>query len=440
MELGKHLGKGLWGLADKALPVVYGVGYVLLVIRVLPEEEFGNFVLVQELFLIITGLGTSFALWPLLKFAAEERPDYRSIISGALWLNLGFLVAASGVVIVVRTPFSALLNSPGLEPLILYLPALLAASFVRNFTLILLQTRFKIQEVFWTDAAHFLGAPVLVLVYSWMGVFNSALDLVIINIISLLVSSVIGLLVSRSLIHLTLIPKADDLRALWDYGKYSLGSIVSYLFYSKADSFILSAFTGPVHVGVYNSVKVFIRLYDMVAQVVQMFVLPATSRLASRGEFTTLKAFVEKSIAFTTVGTLPILVMFLFLATPLVSIYGGKYDDAIPMLQVFASLTFLVPLIAVGSNVLMGLGQTRDTFVLGIQNLLASIACYLVLIPLLGGLGASLGYVMSSIYFAWITGRRMNKHVPVTFREVARRGDDIKTFLVSRISRYRVFE
>ena len=72
MEFRKHLRTGIWGLAGKALPVVYGLGFVLLVIRVLPEEEFGNYVLLQEIFLILTGLATAIALQPLLKFASEE--------------------------------------------------------------------------------------------------------------------------------------------------------------------------------------------------------------------------------------------------------------------------------------------------------------------------------------------------------------------------------
>ena len=71
MELGRYLGKGIWGLADKVLPVFYGVAFVVLVIRVLPEREFGNFILIQEIFLIISGLAQGFALQPLLKFAAE---------------------------------------------------------------------------------------------------------------------------------------------------------------------------------------------------------------------------------------------------------------------------------------------------------------------------------------------------------------------------------
>ena len=75
MRVSDHLEKGIWGIAGKCLPVIYGVAYVVLVIRVLSPSEFGNFTLIQELFLLISGLATAFALQPMLKFAAEERTD-----------------------------------------------------------------------------------------------------------------------------------------------------------------------------------------------------------------------------------------------------------------------------------------------------------------------------------------------------------------------------
>src|SRR5512136_2326119 len=91
MEFRKYLRQGIWGLADKALPVVYGIGYVLLVIRVLPEEEFGLFVLVQEIFLIISGLATAFALQPLLKFGSEDRTEQAGLQTSAGMLHALFL-------------------------------------------------------------------------------------------------------------------------------------------------------------------------------------------------------------------------------------------------------------------------------------------------------------------------------------------------------------
>lgn len=434
MELGKHLGKGLWGLADKALPVVYGVAYVVLVIRVLPEEEFGNFVLVQEIFLIVTGLATAFALQPLLKFAAEERADQSSVLGSAFLLNVAFIGVASVLVVGISDPLSRLLNSPALAPLMLYLPAMFAASFFRNYTLMLLQSRFLIKEVFVVDMLHFIGAPVLIYAYSKMHLFDSALDLIIINIISLSASSLAGLWLCRTMLRMRLKPDREWMSKVWDYGKYTLGGLVSYMVYTKADSFILSAFSGPVQVAVYNSVKVFTRVYDMAAQVLQMFVLPATSRLASKGDHASLKIFVEKALNFSTIGMVPVFVLFLVLASPLVNIvYQGRYLEAIPMLQIFAGLALVIPVAAIGSNVLLGLGHARVGFLLGVGLLVTAVITYFIFIPWLGPLGATIAYVLSSVALAWMTVVQMDKHVPVRLSEILVRTKDIREFIRNKL-------
>jgi lipopolysaccharide exporter len=434
MEFGKYLAKGIWGLADKSLPVVYGIGYVWLVIRVLPEEEFGNFVLVQEVFLVISGLATAFALQPLLKFSSEENARLEGIVSASLILNALFVAVASLVVAGCSRPAGRLLNSPSLAPLMLYVPAMLAASFFRNFTLTLLQAQFRVQEVFWTDTVHFVGAPVLVWGMSRLHMFDSALDLVIINLISLSASSLVGLWFARKLMHVRALPPMSAVRQLWDYGKYSFGGVVSSLFSTKADSFILSAFTGPVQVAVYNSAKVFVRLYEMSAQVVQMFVLPAASRLSSQGSFVALKAMTEKSILFLTLGLLPVTVLFLAFPEVLVRVlYAGRYAGAEPILRIFSFLTFVVPLASIGSNVLMGLGEARLSFVLGLQILAASLAAFLVCIPPWGAIGAGTGYLLASIITSILTVRLLVRHVPLTAAAVVSRTKDIHAFIRSKL-------
>jgi O-antigen/teichoic acid export membrane protein len=335
MELGKHLGKALWGAADKALPVAYGVAYVLLVIRVLPEGEFGNFVLVQEIFLIISGLATAFALQPMLKYASEKSGHDPATVGAGLILHGVIVAVCSLLIVVVREPLAVLLRSPTLAPLLLYIPLMLAASFVRNFTLVLLQSHFRFQGIFWTDAVHFLGSPVLTWVASRMHLFDSAHDLIIINIISLSASSLAGLLVSGRAFRFTLAPGRPTVRRMYEYGRYSLGGITSYLVYSKADTFILAAFAGTGAVAVYNSAKVFTRIFEMMSQVIQMFVLPATSRLSAASDYGRLQAVVEKAICFATLALIPVLLGFVLFAPPLVSLlYGGTYADAAPLLQI----------------------------------------------------------------------------------------------------------
>jgi O-antigen/teichoic acid export membrane protein len=437
MELGKHLGKGVWGLAGKALPVVYGLGYVLLVIRVLPEEEFGTFVLLQELFLVFTGLATAVALQPLVKFVSEHEADTRNVISASFLMHLGFLAGTAVLTVAAAAPLARLLNSRLFEPLAPFLALMLAASVVRNFALALLQAQLRLRDVFIVDALHFLGAPFLVWVLSRLHLFDTALDLVLINILSLSLSSLAGWVLIRKDIRFTLTAPRSEFGRLWVYGKYTLGGIVSTLIYTRFDSFILAGFSGPLAVAVYSAAKVFARIYEMTLQVVQMFVLPVASRLSSRGDTAALRSVTEKAITFTTVGMLP--VFLLFLAAPdllLGVLYAGRYTEAVPILRVFSLLALLVPLFAVGQNVLLGTGDARRNFVLGAQMLGVCLLGYLVLIPPWGGLGAAVAYVVATAVVTITTTAYLRRIVPVTPASLTARLSDIRGFLQSLPARF----
>jgi O-antigen/teichoic acid export membrane protein len=139
---------------------------------------------------------------------------------------------------------------------------------------------------------------------------------------------------------------------------------------------------------------------------------------------------VEKSLLFGTVAMIPVFLIFFFLAEPLVlAVYQGRYLAGIPQLQLFALMAFFIPALAVATSTLLGLGEARIGFVLGIQTLAAAVILYLVLIPLLGITGATLGYILSSIALCWLAMRQLRRFVPFTAGEVLRRWRDIDAYL-----------
>ena len=81
MQFGKHIGKGIWAFDDKALPAIYALGFIFLVVRTLPEQEYGSFAIIQSIFLIVSSLGYALALQPLTKFAAETDDNGAYIVA-----------------------------------------------------------------------------------------------------------------------------------------------------------------------------------------------------------------------------------------------------------------------------------------------------------------------------------------------------------------------
>jgi O-antigen/teichoic acid export membrane protein len=137
---------------------------------------------------------------------------------------------------------------------------------------------------------------------------------------------------------------------------------------------------------------------------------------------------------FGTVSMLPVFILFLLGPTLLINLlYTGRYTEAVPILQVFSLLSFVVPFIAVGSNTLLGLGKVKPSFVVGLQVLTASLVCYFAFIPWLGALGAAWGYVAASYATGWLTWIALNRFVPITATNVLQRANDIRVFLRSRL-------
>src|SRR5438045_379386 len=94
MEFGKHFGKGVWAFSDKALPAIYGIGFIFLVVRVLPEQEFGAYGVVWATFTFVTSLGYSLAFQPFVKFAAE-REDAGTYVIASLTIGIVYFAVAS---------------------------------------------------------------------------------------------------------------------------------------------------------------------------------------------------------------------------------------------------------------------------------------------------------------------------------------------------------
>ena len=370
----------------------------------------------------------------MLKFASEETGDAAGIIGAGMLINIAFVVDLlhrRRCVTGTDGDRAALARACPVAPVS---SRHAVASLIRNVALILLQTRFGIARIFWVDAVHFLGAPLLVWIYSRMHLFDTAEDLIMINILSLSASSLLGLVLTWPLFRWRLTPTGEEMHRMWEYGKYSLGGNASYLVYSRADTFILSAFTGPAQVAVYNSAKIFTRIFDMATQIIQMFMLPGASLLASRGERSTLKVVVEKSTMFATVGMIPVMAGMILFAGPMISIiYGGRYPEAVLILQIFALMSVAVPAFAIGSN--RAHGTRRGTRKLCARSTAAGgiPGHYLITIPWLGAIGAAIGVVLASYIMGWIALARVQTFVPFTVREVLARHQDIRIFLVNRI-------
>lgn len=436
MEFGKHIGKGVWAFADKALPAIYGVGFIFLVIRVLPEKEYGAFVIIQTIFTIVNALGYSLAHQPLTKFAAESE-DNGSFVAVSLVLSLFYVVLTSALVLIFKGVLSALLDPSdqgNLLSLVKYLPLLFFVSTYRSFAISLLQASYQIQKIFWIDSLYFIGTLLLVYLFQQSSGFHTASDLVLIVIIAQGLSSSLAVLLTKEHMSVRLTVQRDSFIKLWNYGKYTFGGNSLYTIFSQTDVFFVSVFTGVLGVAVYNASKIFTRLFDMVAQVLQMFLVPFSSKAQAKNDNEALRVTAEKAICFSTVFSFPLVFIMLFYPEMILDIlYKGKYTHGASILRVFGFLGLTVPWSAVASSYIVGLGEVKKSFYIGVELVFISVILYSLLTPPLGAVGTTIGYVTAMSIITLVMVRFMKSLVPITLVKVIGRTKDIWIFFQNKL-------
>ncbi len=432
MEFGKHIGKGLWGFADKSLVVIYVLGFIFLVIRVIPEHEYGYFVIVQAIFILITALSTSFALQPLIKFAAETE-TYGSIATSSFLLHFGFLLFASVCVVLIRQPLATLLdasNSLYLANLFLFIPLLIFASFIKSFLISLLQTRFRIAQIFWIDSVFFLGSLLLFYIAKNFSMLHTARDVIYITATTHFLSTLAAVLLTKKIIKFEKIIDCGTFTKVFQFGKYSLASSLSFSLYAQMDIFLLSYFGGVTQVAIYSAAKIFTRIFDVFNQVIQLFVVPASSKLNARNDTTSLQVLIEKSIWFSTLTLVPLLLLLLFGAEFLINIfYKGRYSEATLPLKIFGILALIIPWFSVLPSVLVGIGKVKEGLYLSWFFIVVSLILFSIFIPIFGAVGAAMSTIIASVILSICSAFVVNKFIKIRLQQLFSRTTDIKEFL-----------
>lgn len=437
VEFGKHIGKGIWGFADKGLPALYGLGFVFLVIRILPEMEYGAFAIVQAIFLLATALGTALALQPLTKFAAET-DDHGPYIVASLLLSVAYYIVVSVLLLICKDALVLILDPGGhanLGRLMNYIPVLFAVALYRAFAISLLQASYRVQKIFWIDAVYFLGTILLIYIAGRLHRFSTAEDTLLLSVFALAASSLLAFFLTYGSIVGKLRVEREAFSKIWHFGKYTFGGNAMYAIFSQLDIIFVSSLAGVLAVAVYNAVRILTRLFDIFSQVIQMFLIPFSSRAYAQHETEKLTIAAEKTICFSTIILLPVFAVMLLFPEPLLHIlYKGKYDAGAPILRVFGFLALIIPWNAVVTSYLTGIGRVKEGFYAGVVLVAIALPVYALLTPKLSGLGTSLGLVVALLIVTLILVRYLRRIVPLEPLNVLRRSVDAWSFVKTQLS------
>lgn len=432
MQLARHLDKGLWAIADKALFVIYGIAFMVLVIRVLPREELGVFVLVQNIFLILSHLSVCLGLSPMVKYMYEVE-NRGELIAAAVYLQLVFVIVAVALLWMLREALGQLLHSAAFAGLFYFVPLLFVAAFGKLLAVEVMRSFFRVRDVFWSDLTYFSVNLGLIVYLTHAGRFNSAADQLFIIAASFALSSLVSLALCRSLLQWSWRPQRALVWRLFHFGKFLFGSGVNGQIYERTDVFLISAFVGPANVAVYYSAKVFLRVFDMYRQAVGLLALPVFARLQAESRRRDICIAYEKGVFFSQVVLFGVMVI-LFVGAPAFYdlFYRDRYAGGENFLRGLSLSGLFLAWFVLSDSVLASIGRPDKSFRVRVLATLLNVALNLWLISRFGSYGAVVATVLATAFLAVLMTAQAKAEINFSWRGIWQRHRDVANFVRTR--------
>lgn len=340
--------KHFLSLAGNGSMAVLAMLTVAILFRNLSLVQMGSWVFFQTIFTLIDGFRSGFLQTALIKFYSGVAHAKAKIILGATWyiaviLTLLFL----GINLILYVVLSLLNDAnPDFQTAVKWFGITFLMSLPYNVSTWILQADQRFDRLLLLRLINqiLLILFVLALIYTENLNLNSVL---IANLIALSMTSLFTILKKWSGIQYWFSRTKENVKELFHFGKYSVGSMVSSYLLRSSDNFIIMFFLGPAAVAMYS---IPLRLMEIIEIPLRSFMataMPAMSNAFNQNKLKDLTHIMNKYMGLLTFGLLPVSIIAVLLAHLAVSLIGGeKYitTDAVFTYQILMSFTILYPL------------------------------------------------------------------------------------------------
>lgn len=395
-ERKKWIKAGSYSLLGYAAQLGLAFVSFIVLVRLLPEYDFGVWVL----FLTLTSfaeMGRSGLLQhAIIKFCLEEETAYGTILSTGLVVNTGCTVVLSGLLIVLAGPLSRWWSAPELTELIWwYLPWALIHGTAR-FLDFPHMVHHDFKGIFWSKAVNgFVFLLVILLCWYWgeVSLYWLAVGQVAAGIPSLLVF----LLYRRDYLRWGRFSRRWA-EQLVQFGKYVLGTNISSMLFNKMDLMMVGFFLNPAAVAVYNVATRITNYLEVPMSGIAQVIYPKIALANSEGSYAEVGALYEKSVGVIFALVLPMVVLVLVMSEWIVVLVAGKaYASAAPLLDILVLAVMIKPWGRLFGITLDAIGKPHWNFLLLAISLVVNVTLNALFISWWGLPGAAVAALVTMI-------------------------------------------
>ncbi len=430
VKLSSHIGSGAWAMVDKSLPMFYGAAF-LLVARQMDMAEFGVWVDFQLVWMVFTWFGDNFILQPMVKLASDHKDDLPALFSASFLMYGGFLIVSSAGIWLMGDLWRVLLHSPELPMLMRWMSAMLLGNFLRNLCIRTLQIDYAIVKIVWMDVAFYGVVIGVILLFTATGGMHDPVQMMYANVAGAVCSSALGVIFARKKIHFRHAHPAMY-RSIYRLGIYQGGTGSLLAIQTQMDGLLVGLIRTTEEVAIYQVAKTFFRAFEAIRDGANLVILPMSSTLHAENKQSSLVALCEKLIFIMFVVIIPAVFVLILGSQFLMDfIYHGKYEGSVSVLQIFTLGGLALPMTIIGTNIMLGIGQTQPLFRITLINTVIFLLLMVALTIPFGSAGAAWALTIASFLYAASCMRGTQQFVPFTTRGVLSRAGDLRHFIAA---------
>jgi lipopolysaccharide exporter len=411
------LKSGSYSFLSRVSTTLFGFVNFYILIRILAKEDFGVYVLFFSVANFMELIKHGFVRNPLIRFLAgsneEEAPK---IQLASLYLNA--VIGLGEVLLLILCSFylSEFWAAPQLKSLFLiYILSTIALIPINHFDIVQ-QAKMEFKGTFLSNFTRQLGLFLYISLIFFLG-WSVKLDyLIYAQFITIVFSGFISYTFAKKHIQLSGVLDRKWILELYHYGKYTFGTNVSSTILKNVDSWMLGKFLSPAAVTIFNPAIRVSNLVEVPTDTLTSILFPQLSkRIATEGKGIA-KHLYEKSVGTLTAIMLPVVIVIIILAKPIVGFIAGPgFEETVPVLQITMLYGLIIPFNRLMGITLDAIGKAKTNFNFVFRNAMINVVSNLYFIHKFGIIGAAYGtlttYILVLIYGQFYLHKNLNVRV-----------------------------
>lgn len=361
-------------LLVKTLPAIYGVGLVLLVVRVIPMGAYGQYGMAIAFVNVAAGL--SRGLWTMPLVIGAAKGDRVHFLAPSFWLSIGTAVVGGALALVILP----LLHVS--HELAMFAAIMLLVLVPRDLSLALAQAERRVWVAFAIEAGYFVGSLSGFVAMTFFSQLRTAEAVMLMNLASAVVSVLIGVSFEPCLLRPG---TGGDWKGIFHLGRWIGMNALGEIFLQQGDALLIGIFFAPEVIAPYIAARTLLRMYTLLSQSVNFLVLPSASRLGASNQLLLLRRRLRSLFKYMS-GFLLVFNTAMWFACPIIfpKVLGGNYVASVPFFRLMILATFLEPVYSILANAIAGIGKPEKILLVLGTALGLNVVANLVFLPIIG--------------------------------------------------------